>query len=390
VDNNEPAKARNSLAEVSSSSQRLLEMLNDVLDISNIEEGRLYLKEERFLLHETMLDTAQAVADKATEKNQHFTNNIAMLPKIWVIGDKMRLKQVLVNLLENAIEFTPAKGKISFEVNCQHEDENRARFAFTITDNGVGIASERIPTLFEFFANDTGASYDNGNDGSAGRNGNGSAGRNGGGGAGHNSGGGAGHNGGGGFGLAISKYLVGAMGGQIDVSSALGMGSVFSFILSFDKATGDGKLNTDLPTVVPDLTGRRILSVEDIEINRLVLRELLAETQVTIEEAEDGLEAIERFRKSPVGYYDLVFMDLLMPRMGGHEAAREIRNLNRADAKTIPIVAISANAYDSDKHKSLAAGMNEHLAKPIDYAAALDVLSKYVVQTPRDLTSASS
>jgi CheY-like chemotaxis protein len=335
-------KTLSSLAEVDSSSRHLLDMLNDILDISNIESGKLRIHNERFLFRAAMQEVSRAIALKAADKSQCFTDNIEMLAEISVIGDKLRLKQVLFNLLDNALAFTPEDGKISLEVVCQQEEEGRATFSFTVTDNGIGIAPERVERLFEVFEreSDSPASHS-----------------------------------GSGLGLTISKYLVEEMGGQIAVSSTLGEGSLFSFILSFVRAE---ELEPNGNPIVPDLSGRHILSVEDIEINRAVLRELLAETNAVVEEAADGMEALEMFQSSPPGYYDLVFMDLLMPRMGGHDAARSIRNLDRDDAASVPIVAISANAYESDRKRSLEAGMDDHLAKPLDFAAAMEVLRRYI------------
>ncbi|MDR2108044.1 MAG: response regulator [Coriobacteriales bacterium] len=342
LEKGDAAKSLSSLAEVDSSSRHLLDMLNDILDISNIESGKLRINNERFLFRKAMQEVARAIAVKARDKSQSFTDNIDLLAEITVIGDKLRLKQVLFNLLDNAVAFTPEDGKISLEVVCQCDDEDSATLSFTVTDTGIGIAPERVEQLFKVF--ERGDDEPGGHAGS-------------------------------GLGLTISKYLVEEMGGNIVVASTPGSGSVFSFILNFAKATA---MEPDGNPIVPELAGKHILSVEDIEINRAVLRELLAETHAEVDEAEDGLEALEKFKAAPVGYYDLIFMDLLMPQMGGHDAARAIRGLQRDDAVRVPIVAISANAYASDREKSFDAGMDEHLAKPLDFAAVMEVLRKYI------------
>jgi CheY-like chemotaxis protein len=179
--------------------------------------------------------------------------------------------------------------------------------------------------------------------------------------------------GGTGLGLAIAQSLVRMMGGIISVKSAPGKGSVFSFRLNFEKIPALGE--TGEPAA-PDLSGRHILSVEDIEINRIVLNELLAETRAAVDEAVDGVQAVEKFKASPEGYYDFIFMDLLMPNMNGCDAARSIRSLDREDATTVPIVALSANAYQEDVRQALAAGMNGHLAKPVDFEQLMKVLAE--------------
>jgi CheY-like chemotaxis protein len=178
-----------------------------------------------------------------------------------------------------------------------------------------------------------------------------------------------------GLGLAISQSLVNMMGGTISVASTLGKGSVFSFTIRLEM---DLAAQVETALVIPDLTGKHSLSVEDIEINRLVLAELLAETNAEVDEAVDGMDAVEKFKGSPEGYYCFVFMDLLMPNMNGHDAARCIRNLDRADAASVPIVALSANAYPEDINQSIAAGMNSHLTKPVDFAEIMRTLAEKI------------
>jgi CheY-like chemotaxis protein len=164
-------------------------------------------------------------------------------------------------------------------------------------------------------------------------------------------------------------------GGPIRVESAPGRGSVFGFRLSFEKTAA---LRETGEPAVPNLSGRRILSVEDVEINRMVLNELLSETKAEIDEAIDGLEAMKKFKDSPVGYYSFIFMDLLMPNMNGYDAARGIRDLDRPDAATVPIVALSANAYQEDVKQAIEAGMDGHLAKPLDYPALMRILAEKI------------
>jgi CheY-like chemotaxis protein len=169
------------------------------------------------------------------------------------------------------------------------------------------------------------------------------------------------------------------MGGRIAVKSKVGEGSEFSFTIGVEKTEYAREQSVDPLLSLPDLEGRRLLLAEDIEINRIILRELLTETHVEIEEAVDGQDALEQFSASVPGYYDLIFMDVQMPRMDGYETTRRIRAMDRPDAKAIPIIAMTANAYREDVEKAIDAGMNGHLAKPIDLQATGRVLAEWLV-----------
>jgi CheY-like chemotaxis protein len=188
--------------------------------------------------------------------------------------------------------------------------------------------------------------------------------------------------GGTGLGLAISQNLVKQMGGTITVTSRAGEGSVFSFTVNLIKAeavpeSSTGQAGSLKPEdSIPCLRGKRILLAEDIEINRIILGELLSETQVTIDEAVDGQEALDKFAASAEGYYDLIFMDIQMPNLDGYEVAVQLRALKRSDAKIVPIIAMTANAYREDVEKALNSGMNGHVAKPVDLKELMQVLTE--------------
>jgi CheY-like chemotaxis protein len=179
--------------------------------------------------------------------------------------------------------------------------------------------------------------------------------------------------GGTGLGLAISQNLVGQMGGTITVTSSPGKGSRFTFTIHLEKTALAEEQAAPAGGIIPDLTGKHILLAEDIEINRLILKELLSETHVEIDEAADGQEALDMFIANP-GRYDLIFMDVQMPKMDGYETCRRIRSFNRSDAADVPIIAMTANAYREDIDKAREAGMNGHLAKPIDINAVMHTL----------------
>jgi signal transduction histidine kinase len=339
-------KKDRSLEEIAAASTHLLGILNDVLDMSKIESGKFAIVHDPFVLRKAMEEVAHIILQRCEEKQINFEIDFSGLSDIAVIGDKLRLKQVLINLLGNAVKFTPDKGRINFLVNLRGGGEKENTVHFRVSDSGIGMTADQIKNLFNAFeqADDTISVRFGGT----------------------------------GLGLAISQNLVKQMGGLITVESAPGQGSVFEFTLQMDTAehlpaaavyTGGGS---------GEFAGKRILLAEDIEINRLILKELLSDTHLEIDEAADGLEALRAFSSVPDGYYDLIFMDIQMPNMDGHEATRRIRALSREDAKTIPIVAMTANAYREDIDNALAAGMNSHLAKPIDIDEVMKVLDRWL------------
>jgi CheY-like chemotaxis protein len=294
------------------------------------------------VLDKVMKEVVSVVKERCGAKGLIFSHNAEELPAVAVMGDKLRLRQILINLLDNAVKFTYEDGKVWFLVNIAEETDSYADVDFVIRDTGVGIGEEQRERLFVAFEQGSANSMKHG---------------------------------GAGLGLAISQSLVEMMGGKITVDSVLGQGSIFTFRIRLEKAA---ELDENSELVIPDLTGKHILSVEDIEINRVVLTELLSETNAEVDEAEDGLEAVEKFKMSPEGYYDFVFMDLLMPNMNGHDAARSIRGLDREDAAKVPIVALSANAYQEDVDQAMEAGMDSHLAKPVDFNEVMRILAEKI------------
>ncbi|MDR3289620.1 MAG: response regulator [Peptococcaceae bacterium] len=333
-------KADASIDRMSAAAGHLLEILNDILDMSNIESGKLEIENERFILNKAIDEVVSLIRESCAEKGLSFSHTVSGLADVAVTGDKRRLKQVLINLLGNAVKFTPEDGKIDFIVDITEESKTGIGVSFVVKDNGIGIPEEQRVGLFAAF--EQGSAHRMKNEGI-------------------------------GLGLTISQNLVKMMGGEITVESAPAKGSLFAFTIRLEKAA-DALEGNDL--IIPNLSEKRILVVEDIEINRIVLRELLAETHVKIEEAVDGVEAVEKFKASPEGYYHFVFMDLLMPNMGGNDATRSIRKLRRKDAPRIPIVALSANAYPEDVDQAIKAGMDTHLAKPVDFSAIMRILAE--------------
>ena len=337
-------KVQSSISEVETASHHLLGILNDVLDMSKIESGKFILVHESFPLKTAMREVATIIIQRCVDKDITFIDNISKLQDISVTGDKLRLKQVLINLLGNAVKFTPESGEIKFLINTVAQNADTITVRFTVADTGIGMTEAQMGKLFTTFEQ-TDSSI-------------------------------AVQFGGTGLGLAISQNLVGMMGGIITVESQPQQGSDFSFSLPMPFAEYVDEAEAPELVECPDLTGKRMLLAEDIEINRIILCELLADTHIEIEEAEDGQYAVEMFEASPPGYYDVIFMDVQMPRMNGYQAASMIRGLSHPDAKEVLIVAMTAHAYQEDIQNAINAGMNTHLPKPVDIDRVLRLLAE--------------
>ena len=337
-----------SINEIQIASNHLMGLLNDVLDFSKIESGKLILACDDFVLTQAMSVIESIFTQRCEEKNITLETNLRDLPALVVKGDELRLRQVIINLLSNAIKFTDEGGDISFRVTVVDTSAKKVNLTFLVKDNGIGMTEaqrEKLFTAFEQTDNAVSKRF-----------------------------------GGTGLGLAISQRLVMEMGGKITVQSVLGEGSQFQFSVTLpmrDLDDGPHHKDTAVDQTMPDLTGKRILLVEDILINRIIVTELLQDTHATIVEAENGEMAVTMFTASPEAHYDIIFMDIQMPEMDGYEATRRIRALERLDARAIPIIAMTANAYREDVEKALEAGMNAHLAKPIQIDQVMRILNEH-------------
>ncbi len=340
-----PEKVAQFIHEVSVASSHLLDILNDVLDMSKIEAGKFEISVDSFALHPAMNEVASIITQRCKDRGVTFQSNIAELPVISVVGDRMRIKQVLINLLGNAVKFTSEHGTVQLDIDVLRLDEREAELAFAVTDTGIGMTKEQMSRLFSAFTQADGTI--------------------------------AGRFGGTGLGLSISQNLIRQMGSEITVTSEPNKGSTFRFALTLPIGE-EQRQETEQAVEAMDLTGKRVLLAEDMDINRMVLAELLAETHVTIDEAVDGKRAVEMFSAAPPDTYDLIFMDIQMPEMDGYAATRAIRALDRPDAKTIPIIAMTANAYSEDVHRAIDAGMNAHVAKPIDLTILLRTMRSWI------------
>jgi len=341
----EDSETLSSLDEVISASTHLLNVLNAVLDMSKIEAGKFTLNSENFSLSAAMRAVESIAGQRCMDKGLTLTTRFREIKHITVRGDSLRLKQVLINLLGNAVKFTAAGGDVNFSVERVSETEHEVALRFIVQDSGIGMSEEQVTRLyvpFEQADNSIASRF-----------------------------------GGTGLGLAISQSLIKMMGGEIIVDSQVGQGSTFMFKLKLAKSNEplhDDALVTQVAPI--RLPGARILLCEDIEINRRIILELLLDTGIAIDEAEDGQEGLRLFQESSNGYYDLVLMDVQMPQMDGYEATRQIRALQRADARTVPIVALTANAYQEDIDRAKASGMDRHLAKPLEVTLLMNTLQE--------------
>ena len=347
-----PGQVRDYLGKIALSGKHLLGLINDVLDISKIESGKITLRVEPVSLREALDGIVNIMQPQAAAKNQRFSVSAQEILSENVYCDGVRLNQVLINLLGNAVKFTPEKGAVRMSVYQEPlpEDASRVRTHFLVSDTGIGMSKEYQKVIFESFSRE---------DNTRVRKTEGS-----------------------GLGMAISKYIVDAMGGTISVRSEQGRGSEFHVVLDLDRAAapaapepaGGAETAGDV-----ELKGKRVLLAEDNELNWEVARELLSVLELDLDWAENGEICLRKFRESPAGYYGAIIMDVRMPVMDGYETTAAIRALDRADAD-IPIIAMTADAFSEDIQRCLACGMNDHLAKPIDIQTVSRKLKKYLKQ----------
>ena len=326
------------LRKIEYSSEYLLGLINDILDMSKIESGKMRLIEEKCNLMEMIQGLRPLLEAKLNENNIQYIADI-QLKNHWFMADSLRLNQVLVNLLGNALKYSRPDGHVWLTVRETEEEKGFSNLYFQVRDDGIGIAPEKQQLIFRQFEQAD-------NSENARKQGTG-------------------------LGLAISRRIVRMMDSDIKLESEPGKGSSFSFSVKFQPVSGEKTTVTSRPEEI-SFPGKRILVVEDNELNMEIICTILENYGIETEQAVNGKEAVRRMEESVPGYYDMIFMDIMMPEMDGLEATRTIRNLDREDCKKIPIYAMSANAFDEDVKRSLASGMNGHLSKPVN----LQVLEK--------------
>ena len=345
------------LVKIEDSSEHLLGIINDILDFSKIEAGKLVLEESAFSLREDMEFVQTMIAPRAKERDITVCYEAVGLLHDGIVTDSLRLNQVLINLLSNAVKFSHEGGVVDLTVEEEAYADGMGTYRFTVRDYGIGIDEQQALRLFKPFEQA---------DASVSR-----------------------QYGGTGLGLAISKNIVEMMGGSIAVISRPGKGSSFTFTIqtrAMDHveagvAAGGQRASR---SGMWDFTGKHALVVDDIEINREIILELLRESGLKMDTAEDGQQALEMFEASSVGYYDAILMDMQMPVMDGCAATEQIRALDRPDARTTKIIAMTANVMREDVERALAAGMDSHLGKPIDVRVMFDMLGEMMGVEPKE------
>ena len=344
------------IEKIEGSSHHLLGILNDILDMSKIEAGKLDFSEEECMLPDIVSFAVSLMQSRTDSRHIVITHDIDIKNE-YVMADSMRLNQVILNLLSNAVKFSPEGGEIKVSVKEKEMGGNTSVYRFMVSDQGIGMSEEQIGRLFKSFEQaDSSISK---------------------------------RFGGTGLGLAISKSIVERMNGRIWVESEVGNGSTFYFEVLLDtiadhheSSSGEAAVSEteDSSADSVDFTGVRALLTDDIDINRIIVMKMFAETGIIFEEASNGLEAVEMFKNSPPGYFRMILMDVQMPVMNGYEATKEIRNMGRTDSQSIAIIAMTANALKADVENSLKAGMNGHIAKPIDFKAAFKTIREIVLE----------
>lgn len=337
------------LDKIDMSSQYLLTLINDILEMSRIESGRTEIR-HRIFRFSFLIESIRTVVEPLAQKSNiryEFVNHTQT--DSHYLGDMIRIQQVLVNLLTNAIKFTKAGGRVCFSVDIDSQSETLTWFRFGVSDTGIGMSEAFMQRMFQPFTQEDSSNTS--------------------------------EYGGSGLGLAISKNLTEAMGGTIRVASSLGVGSIFTVTLPLSRTDTSAAEPVPEPKLEPSvqrLDGCQVLLAEDHPLNVMVAQKLLERKGIVVTVAENGQIALDQFRTAPPYFFDAILMDVRMPVMDGLGATRAIRALDRPDAKTVPIIAMTANALEEDRQRSKEAGLNAHLAKPFEPAQLYTVLGQQI------------
>ena len=350
VDDVEQAKAN--FKKIKTAGGHLLNLINDILEMSRIEAGKVELTNAPVDIKSAINGVVQMNQSLATAKSIEFITDTNNIKNFFVYADELHINEIIINLISNAIKYTPTGGKIKYTAEQISDVTNGiARYRFEIADNGIGMSDEFQKHLFEAFSREesSGVSKIEGA----------------------------------GLGLSIVKRIVDLAKGTIEVKSKLGEGSVFTVELPFkvmtDEEITEFKNAQNAAKEIPadeKFFGKKVLLVEDNEMNREIATEILTDAGLIVETAEDGEIAVEKVAENGIEFYDFILMDIQMPVMNGYEATRAIRSLQ--DGNRIPIIALSANAFEEDKQASVNAGMNDHVAKPINIQELFSALAKFV------------
>lgn len=337
-------KVADCLNKIDSASDHLLSLVNDVLDMSRIESGKTQITVAPVNLTDFCNECITILAGEIADKNIVMVKEFGDFEHPNILADELHLRQIIINIIGNSLKFTPAGNKVFFRVSEAAGDARAVTYKFVIEDTGIGMKPEFLDHIFEVFSqeHEENRSQYKGT----------------------------------GLGMSIARQLIIMMGGTIDVASTPGQGSTFTVTIPFEVNTKPVEEKENLE--IRDVAGARVLLVEDNDLNLEIAKTLLESEDIVVDTAMDGLEALEKFEQSEPGYYEAILMDIMMPNMDGLTSTKRIRACDRSDAHKVPIIAMTANAFEDDIRQAREAGMNAHLSKPVQPKQLISTLAKFV------------
>lgn len=342
-------KAKEYLGKICSSGNLLMTIINQILEIARIERGTIALQLKAEDINAVFHTVNTVFEEDIRKKNLQYSADLDVY-HTFIFCDRVKLQEIMLNIISNAIKYTSDGHAVHVKLyEKDSENPRKARFIFTCEDTGIGMSEEYLPHIFEEFSREH-TTTENKVAGT-------------------------------GLGLPIVKSMIELMDGSIQVESTQGVGTKFTVDISFDTASEADVYRDQIPEqpdILEKLEGKRILLAEDNDLNAEIAIELLAEQKIITDRAEDGAECLDKLEKAVAGYYDMILMDIQMPVMDGYDAATRIRRMKDEKKASIPIVAMTANAFAEDRQKAISMGMNDHVAKPIDMNVLLPVIAKYI------------
>ncbi len=353
-------KVKEYLTKMGNSARHLLAIINDILDMSRIESGRMVIKNEEFSFAKSLEQVNTMIDGQCQDKGLIYECQISGEIDDYYRGDAMKLRQVMINILGNAVKFTPKGGRVSLFVEEGARYNGKVVLKLVFKDTGIGMSKEYLPHLFDVFSQEEVISTS--------------------------------QYGSTGLGMPITKSIVELMNGHMEVESEKGKGTIFTVTVTLGESgrrrnrTADQDMRSGKNTAVSgdqgekkvDLKGRRILLAEDVDVNAEIMIMILSMRDMQVDHVSNGQIAVKKFASNQPGYYDAILMDMRMPVMDGLEATRTIRGMDREDAVRIPIIALTANAFDEDVQHSMQAGLNAHLSKPVEAEELFEVLETFI------------